>query len=223
MERRPGLGRLFKPDERDRAFRMAAVVPRRSPRDYRYWNDRQWRGDQGMTSTCVAFSWLHWLHTGPVTQRVKGATPPIIKPQELYHQAQTLDEWDGEGYDGTSVRAGAKALQARGFISAYHWGESVEDVVYAVLEAGPVVMGTIWTEQMFKPDAKGYITVDGPEVGGHAWEASGVTRIKEEFIGLNSWGPRWGPLGGRFKITFKEMEKLRARQWEACLATEIAG
>jgi hypothetical protein len=220
-DQRPGLGRRFAPDPRDRRFAMRAIAPK-SKRQYRYWNDRQWRGNQGMTSMCVAFAWLHWLHTGPVTQRVKGSPMPCVDPLTYYRRAQDDDEWAGPPppYDGTSVRAGAKVAQADGYISSYHWADTVEDVVNGALEVGPVVIGSIWTEQMFSPNSKGYIRADGPVVGGHAWTITGVSRPKREFTALNSWGEDWG-LRGRFKITFEEMEKLRAQEWEACLAVEV--
>ena len=32
----------------------------------------------------------------------------------LYHEAQKVDEWPGEDYDGTSVRAGLDILRKRG-------------------------------------------------------------------------------------------------------------
>ncbi len=62
----------------------------------------------------------------------------------LYHQAQLNDEWPGENYEGTSVRAGLEILRVVGHqrliggfiqsprpedgISAYRWGTSVSDV-----------------------------------------------------------------------------------------------
>jgi hypothetical protein len=32
----------------------------------------------------------------------------------LYHEAQRIDEWPGEDYDGTSVRAGMDVLRTEG-------------------------------------------------------------------------------------------------------------
>src|SRR5215217_2541716 len=111
----PGLGRLASVDERDKAFPLRALLPARaSTRVWRYWNTQGWRGDQGETSQCVGYAWTHWLHAGPTTQPKPA---PIVRPQDVYMGAQRVDEWPGEDYEGTSVRAGAKALQARGFVA----------------------------------------------------------------------------------------------------------
>jgi hypothetical protein len=63
----------------------------------------------------------------------------------LYHEAQKVDEWPGEDYDGTSVRAGLDILRKRGHcvvkdgktalealgegIKANRWARSVDDVL----------------------------------------------------------------------------------------------
>jgi hypothetical protein len=63
----------------------------------------------------------------------------------LYHEAKKIDEWPGEDYDGTSVRAGLDILRKRGHcevkeghtspeaigegIKANRWARSVDDVL----------------------------------------------------------------------------------------------
>ena len=132
-----GLGRLESADERDKQFRMRAIVPQIDPRRYRYWNQSGWWGNQGDKPHCVGFAWLHWLEDGPVTHNE--VEPPMIPPSVLYSEAQEVDEWEGTNYDGTSVRAGAKILQAKGLIKEYRWSWSVDELVMAVLTTGPVV------------------------------------------------------------------------------------
>ena len=70
---------------------------------------------------------------------------------------QALDEWPGEDYDGTSVRAFYKWLKVKGFITEYRWAFDCETVINHVLGIGPVQMGTIWDESMSNPDRWGYI------------------------------------------------------------------
>lgn len=216
----PGLGRLHAPDERDQDYRIRAIVAE-SERPFRYWRDGGWWGDQGDTSKCVAFSWAHWLEDGPVGHP---GPAPIVAPDVLYAEAQTLDEWPGVDYDGTSVRAGAKALKARGLISEYRWSHSLDGLLRAVLEAGPVVVGLNWYSGFFHPDRDGVIGLDGwgETAGGHAFVVNGVTRSHQMFRAKNSWGRGWG-VDGRFWIPFDVMARLIGEDGEVCLAIEAKG
>jgi hypothetical protein len=49
-------------------FRAGDVVTP-TPRVSRYWNANGWWGDQGTTSQCTIFAWLHVEHDGPITHR----------------------------------------------------------------------------------------------------------------------------------------------------------
>ena len=195
---------------------MAALLPAAPLRTSRYyWSG--WFGDQGNQSSCVGFSWIHWLVSGPTTQVSQDWD---TYARLTYLEAQKVDEWDGENYEGTSVRAGAKALQAEGYISEYRWAFTADEVVRAVLDVGPVVVGTWWTEAMFTPDSKGFIKPDGAMAGGHAYLIEGanidrgVVRIK------NSWGRGWGRFG-RANMTIAHLAHLMDMEGEATLATEI--
>ena len=212
-----GLGRLYKPDPRDAKFPVKLGSP--STRVWRYWEYDGWWGDQGQTPECVAFAWTHWLEDGPIEQP---DPPPIVDPDWLYHQAQLVDEWPGTNYDGTSVRAGAKVLSSKGFISAYHWATTLSEVVETILEQGPMVVGTNWYNDMFDPDPAGFIRVHGSLAGGHAWVLNGCNTEKELFRMKNSWGRSWGSRGAAF-ITFKDFERLLNEDGEACIASEVSG
>lgn len=215
----PGFGRLYAPDPRDYPLsaRLATVPP--STRSHRYWNAEGWWGDQDGTSQCVAFAWTHWVEDGPVTHEGR---PPILDPGDLYDEAQRVDEWPGEDYDGTSVRAGAKVLKMLDLISEYRFASSVGEVVKTLLELGPVVAGTAWVQGMMEPDAEGFVEVTGSSVGGHAYKLDGVN-VKRGVLRLkNSWGQGWGRRGHAF-IAIEDFEKLLRQDGEACLATEVGG
>lgn len=216
-----GMGRRPAEDPRDAAYPLSAALPRRAPGvRYRYWWDRGWWGDQGWRPWCVAYAWLHWLEDGPstVAPRAPGVGP-AADPSRVYYDAQRIDEWPGEAYDGTSVRAGAKVLQGLGFIREYRWGWTLEDLLGAVLQLGPVVVGTWWYAGMFNPDAEGRIRISGPAVGGHAYLINGVSVARGLFRLKNSWGRRWGNQG-RAWISFADMERLIHEQGEVCIALQ---
>lgn len=210
------FGRLPAADERDHAYAMmTAVAARRAPtRTYRYWGSG-WVGDQFDKPHCVGFSWVHWLEDGPVTQP---GTAPVVPPATLYAEAQVIDEWPGTDYEGTSVRAGAKVLQARGFIESYLWAYDVPTIAKAILSVGPVVVGTNWYDGMMDPDT-GRVRVSGVPVGGHAYLLNGVNVTKGTFRIKNSWGSEWG-IGGTATIDFESMQRLIDEDGEACLAIE---
>jgi hypothetical protein len=211
-----GLGREYAPDERDRNFLMSAVM-RRSTRTHRYWFQGGWWGDQGSLPHCVAFGWTHWLEDGPIVH--DDVPPPLLVPKDLYDAAQLVDEWPGTDYDGTSVRAGAKVLKSWGHIQQYRWAFSLSDVVNALLEMGPVVVGTKWYQGMFSPDANYFIHPTGSVAGGHAWVLNGVNTKEQRLRLKNSWGRNWGRTGNAF-ISFDDFEMLLEDDGEACIAVE---
>lgn len=214
----PALGRLVVPDDRDRNFLMSSVIPTSTSRTYRYWWANGWWGDQGFQPHCVAFSWAHYLADGPVTQPGR---PPHVNTTDLYREAQKIDQWPGENYDGTSVRAGAKILQDMGFVQSYTWAWDLQTVVRALLTTGPVVVGTWWYEGMTEPKAgkKPLLVAEGQRQGGHAYLLNGVNTRQKLVRVKNSWGRGWGDDGTAW-MSFRTLEGLIDADGEACLAVE---
>lgn len=217
MEVEPKFGRLRADDRRDAGFPMSAVLPpKRTGVTRRFWG-RHWTGFQGVFPHCVGYAWVHWLEYEPVTH---GEPHPIIQPKMVYHEAQKVDEWPGEGYEGTSVRAGAKVLKSLGFIDSYHWASDVSEVIRAVLDIGPVVVGTWWYSGMMRPNRQGFVRPVGIPLGGHAYLIDGANS-KRGFLRIrNSWED-WGVRGrGTAKIKTRDFDRLIKRDGEVCLAIE---
>ena len=165
---------------------------------------------------CVGYAWAHWIEDGPIEH---GGLAPIVPPNLIYKEAQKLDEWVGENYDGTSVRGAAKYLKNTNKISSYLWTYDINVLINTLLTTGPVVVGTNWYTSMFYPDKNGLIKVSGGLAGGHAYVLNGVDTIKKLFRIKNSWGSNWGQQGHAY-ITFSDMNKLIKQNGEVCLAIE---
>lgn len=180
-------------------------------------HDHSYVANMAVVHNCVGYSWAHWLEDGPVTQK---GPPPIVHPDLIYHEAQKVDEWEGEGYEGTSVRAGAKVLQSLGFISEYNWAWDLETLVQSILTVGPVVVGTHWYSDMFYPNTSGVIKVGGELMGGHAYVINGVNKKTKLLRLKNSWGSTWGRRGHGY-ISFDDMKRLISENGEVCLGVEV--
>lgn len=176
------------------------------------WGDDA-RLNQGRTGHCVGFGWAGWGDSLPVRDSYTDADANAV-----YYAAKVIDGEPGQE-NGSTVRSGAKAMQQRGRLSAYAFAASVDEVKVA-LRSGPVVFGTDWTQDMFKPDAHGLVSPTGPIAGGHCYLCIGYDPEQGVFRFRNSWGAEWG-LNGDFLVHEDDAAKLLAQQGEACVAVEL--
>jgi C1A family cysteine protease len=184
VERKMGRGFAF--DKRDYNFQLTQEKMGAVDKTFQYWHVGAVT-DQGSESSCVGHAWANWLKASPVN------VDPM-RPSGLYELAKFVDEWQGEDYDGTSVRAGAKILKMTGHIQSYSWAMDVDTVVQVLLQKGPVVVGTKWLSNMFNVDKRGFVDVSGADIGGHAYLLYGVN-VEKGFVSIrNSWGD-WGKKG----------------------------
>lgn len=212
-----GLGRELSIDVRDKNYLIEKKLNlKQTSLTEKYWFSDGWWGDQGKTPQCVGFAWAHFIDDGPILHLGK---KPNINPTLIYREAQKIDEWHGENYNGTSVRAGVKFLQKQGKIKSYLWTTNLDTLIKTLLTQGPVVAGTIWHQSMFHPDRSGIIRANGRVVGGHAYLINGVNTKTKLFRIKNSWGRKWGQLGHAF-ISFSDMSRLIQNNGEICLAIE---
>src|SRR3989304_2937942 len=218
------LGRLYAPDKRDNRYPLRLVSPIAAApvSHYRYWRTGIIL-DQANLPHCVGYAWQQWLMTSPIRQAKR------LDPAQIYGEAQREDEWPGEAYEGTSVRAGAKILQRWGYIGSYLWASHITEIRDWLLTMGPVVLGTNWYANMFDGcwittptgrDLGFWVEPFGPLVGGHAYIAIGYAQNRKAFRCVNSWGKDWGQ-NGRFWIAEEHLAQLLQQQGEACTALEI--
>lgn len=213
-----GLGRRHAPDARDHAYLLRALAPPEPPRSRSWPLFAKWL-DQGATGTCVGHGWRHLLTGTP--QPCRAATPT---PFAIYDRAILLDEWADNDQDtarrlGTSVRAGAKALQALGLISAYGWAFDVDAAIDWIANHGPVVAGTNWYSSMFERDKGGYLRIPpgATVVGGHCTLWLRYDARRGAIGGLTSWRDF-----GYFWLACEDAERLIREDGEACSPTEAA-
>lgn len=175
--------------------------------------------NQHQTQSCVGHGWTLFLTSAP------RLTKPGPDPYGIYHEAQQLDDTPGEEpiYYGTSVRAGAKAMQNHGLIKGnYVWAEDVRVLWKFILTRGPVVLGSDWYQDMNRVDSKGFVNLSGARRGGHCYLCYGVSADDRAFLCANSWGTGWGR-GGTFLLRYDDARQLFFQHaMVACSALENA-
>jgi hypothetical protein len=120
--------------------------------------------NQGQTGTCVGHGWRGWYEGEPTTHAA-GEGPDAFA---IYRRAILLDAWadndreenlpESQLQGGSSVRAGAQAMQEAGFIASYVWATKASEIADYVTrrDGSPVVLGTSWYESMFHPTRTGW-------------------------------------------------------------------
>lgn len=211
----PSFGRLESPDERDKAYGFGLVIPAEYPKVIKR---KMWTPpgvlNQGQASRCVGYGWYGWAGCTP--------TRSVVDPVDVYNRATTLDEWPGNEGDpnsGTSVRAGAKAIEQLGRMKAYLWAYSAKEVANWILRQGPVVIGVPWYQGMMQLSSEGYVIPSGSQVGGHCVLVYGADTIIQTLYIQNSWGSAWGHVG-KCKMTFDVLDNLLSDHGECCAAVE---
>lgn len=174
--------------------------------------------DQKQTSACVGNGWTHLLACNPLP------LPGLREDdaQKIYHLAQTLDNFPGTNYNGTSNLGGAKATKELypNHLLAYRWIFKLEEMIATLGYIGPVVAAVNWYSSFYTPDKNGVVKLGGSRVGGHCFLVIGVDVSKRLFLCKNSWGKRWGK-NGNFYISYSDMRQLIAEQGEFAVSTKI--
>ena len=170
--------------------------------------------DQGTTTHCVGFSMANWGINLPVH------TPYNTKDAHtMYYQCKVLDG-EPNKENGSTIRSAAKVLRSLNRIDSFAFAPDLGTIKYWLLNRGPLIVGTVWTESMMLPSPiTNMLSINGDIVGGHAYVIN-EWRI-DEYIGIqNSWGPDWGK-NGKAYIAAADFEKLFKYDGEAMAAVEL--
>lgn len=207
-------------DEKSKKFTVIRGVDYSNKYIYR-WPLREVL-DQGEEGACVGFGWTAAIGSSPIRQKLPNNNTFAFG---IYDFAKYIDEWEGENYDGTSVLAGAKTLNKLGLIKGYNWCFNTNDIITALHEFGPVVIGVPWYEGMYQTDDRYFVTINGQLVGGHcltiyAYNPKKYNRKTKEkkptFYWRNSWGKSYGRNGSGY-ITQEDLKYLLHQDGEACV------
>ena len=208
-----GLGRIPSPfDVRD--YKLSSFMPkvRTTTITEREWEFPAESLNQDDTNHCTGFSGANFGINLPVQD--------FYTNEDGHRFYYLCKEIDGEpkNEDGSYIRSIAKVLRNIGRIETYAFASNVEEIKWWVLNRGSVVVGTLWTSDMFTPDENNVIRPTGEVVGGHAYLIRGY--INGYFIIRNSWGNEWG-INGDALISFEDFERIFISGGEAMTAVEL--
>lgn len=217
------LGRNLNHDPRSRAFRVPRAVEIKNVS----WSRRAPIFDQGSLGSCTGNAAAGWIATDNAVRQglsdVNGASVDEAMAVDIYSRATHIDPYDESypptdtGSDGLSV---TKVLQERGLIDSYTHGFAFEDVL-AALQATPVLIGSLWYEQMFYPDDANFVRIGGQEVGGHEYLAVALDVDTEAIRFANSWGTSFG-ISGYFWMRYETLQTLLTRGGDATVPHALA-
>jgi hypothetical protein len=229
-----GLGRRGDPDQRDCLYPVSLVLGIMRPERRTIPWMRLRSLNQAQTGTCVGHGWRGWYEGEPTTHAA-GEGPDAFA---IYRRAILLDAWadndreenlpESQLQGGSSVRAGAQAMQEAGLIGSYVWATKASEIADYVTrrDGSPVVLGTSWYESMFHPDKNGLVKISGDVAGGHCYVTDWYDPIKKLHRCYTSWGQDFGitdenGVGGIFWLSSRNMDRLLRQGGEACMGVEV--
>lgn len=204
------------------ALVQIAPTPPPPPTGLVRWQNPEPVLDQGNYGTCVGNGVAQFGNTLPIDDKFVEADARAI-----YYEATVLDgspddpNAPGGGQQGATVRSGMQAYKNRGRISGYAFSVDLATLKKWVLTKGPLVIGSDWMNDMFNPDANGFVTPTGGVAGGHCWIIDEYDPANDVWGASNSWGKSWG-VDGRFYLKGADFQYLLDQQGEAYTAVELA-
>ena len=179
--------------------------------------------DQGKEGACTGFA-LAAVVNFLIRNRSnsEGLCPNLVSAKMLYEMAKRYDEWNGENYEGSSIRGAMKGWNRHGVCDESLWPHSgtggrltsevqidalrrplgayyrvrhlhLNHMHAALNEAGILYASASVHEGWNQVDAKGKIPYRERKIGGHAFAVVGYDY--HGFWIQNSWGKKWGADG----------------------------
>ncbi len=130
-------------------------------------------------------------------------------------QTSGIPPEDCQPYDPPNSGACDKAVELAypNRIKAYARLSSIEEVKRCLAEQGAVVASLRITTSWWQPK-KGYVTLDGDIIGGHAVLIGGYSDANQVFKFRNQWGADWGDHGYGY-ISYPDFEKSLMDAWSS--------
>ena len=216
MKNKFGLGRQPSPfDSRD--YNLGVFIPK-GGLQLTLIGQRSWDFpapealNQLETAHCVGFSIADFGINLPTY------TKHTNEDGHKFYYLCKIEDKNPLGENGSNLRSAAKVMRNLKKIDNYAFASTLAQVKYWLLNKGPLIAGTIWTENMFYP-YNNILSIGGDVVGGHAYLLNEWT--KEGFIGIqNSWGDEWGTKGKAY-ISAIDFEKIFRSGGEVITSVEI--
>lgn len=127
---------------------------------------------------------------------------PSPTPEWILKEAK---KYDKNPLEGTTLKSGLEVLRHLGHIKSYYVADKIDEILVALLNLGPVIVGVDWYHSMM--DVFNTVKVYGGVAGNHALVVYGVNLAESKFLLMNSFGESWG-VGGRASISFTNMNKI---------------
>lgn len=183
--------------------------------------------DQGREGACTGFSLASAITLMNKLRHLRLPTPvdvPMVSARMLYEMAKINDEWPGEDYEGSSIRAALKGFYNNGVcrddLAPYKSGEKswrlnraqakdarnvglgayyrlrpeIIDYHAALNEVG-VIYVSCQIHRGWQSPKNGEIKLSHLTEGGHAFIIVGYDQ--DGFLIQNSWGGGWGGFNGQ--------------------------
>jgi hypothetical protein len=220
----PHFGRIVLHDEKSREYEyeQRRTVRRR---DVRHPMNAA-HVDQFYLSGCVGFSGTNMLNTTKAMRSraaFNRAVHQTFRQTYLkyedgirnYHESTVRDPFKGEYPpvdEGSSAIGLMKWWKDLGIIGEYRWTFTFDQFL-AALTAQPVLIGTMWYDDMMATNSQGIITSEAQgSGGGHEFLGNGILWSKRLIACEQSWGEKPFNFAPTFYIPFDLAEELIIRQ-----------